>query len=98
MPPPLNAAPPGLAHLPKAIDAREPPTIGSLFGGRSMRALRIGHVRVKDFDIAPLLQLRKLEYLDLPTITATDRERLLAALPNLRHGNVANPGQPQELT
>jgi hypothetical protein len=58
-----------------------------------LRALRIGHVIVDDFDISPLLQLRKLEYLDLPSIAKPDRDRLLAALPKLRFGNVAQPNR-----
>ena len=49
------------------------------------------HVIVDHFDISPLLKLRKLEYLDLPAIAQSDRDRLLSALPKLRYGNVAKP-------
>ena len=62
-----------------------------------LRAFRIGYVIVDDFDISPLLPLRKLEYLDLPSIAQPDRDRLLAALPKLRYGNVVHPnnGKPK---
>jgi len=58
---------------------------------KNLRALRIGYVIVDHFDISPLLKLRKLEYLDLPAIAQSDRDRLLSALPKLRYGNVAKP-------
>lgn len=57
----------------------------------NLRALKIGYVTVDNCDISPMLTLRKLEYLDLPSIKQSDRDRLLAALPNLRHGNVVKP-------
>lgn len=60
-------------------------------GLQNLRALRMGYVIVDRFDISPLLKLRKLEYLDLPAIAQSDRDRLLAALPKLRYGNVVRP-------
>jgi Leucine-rich repeat (LRR) protein len=59
-------------------------------GLRNLRALRIGYVAVRDCDVSPLLGLRKLEYLDLPSIAQRDRNRILAALPKLRFGNVVH--------
>jgi Leucine-rich repeat (LRR) protein len=53
-----------------------------------LRALSVGFVIVDDFDISPLFNLRKLEYLDLPSITNRHRDPLLEALPKLRFGNV----------
>jgi hypothetical protein len=58
-----------------------------------LRALRIGYALVDNGDISPLLNLRKLEYLDLPPIAQSDRDRLLAALPKLRYGNVVMPNR-----
>lgn len=58
---------------------------------RQLRALRIGYVIIDDFDVSPLLKLRNLEYLELPSIGQGDRERLIAALPRLRYGNIVQP-------
>lgn len=58
---------------------------------QNLRALKIGYAIVDNCDISPLVELRKLEYLDLPSIAQSDRDRLLASLPNLRYGNVVTP-------
>jgi len=55
-----------------------------------LRALSIGYVIVEDLDVTPLLGLTRLEYLDLPSVSQRDRDRLIEALPALRHGSVVH--------
>jgi Leucine-rich repeat (LRR) protein len=60
-----------------------------------LRALKIGWVIVDHYDVEPLLKLTKLEFLVVPKISSQDRDRVLAALPNLKFGNV-RPGEDVE--
>lgn len=57
----------------------------------ALRALHVGFVIVDNYDVTPLLRLRKLEYLVVPRLSAEDRDRLLQALPKLKYGNI-RPG------
>ncbi|MEK6238683.1 MAG: leucine-rich repeat domain-containing protein [Planctomycetales bacterium] len=81
----------GAVFMPKKVWIDDLQFLRSL---RNLRGLSIAAARFRDPGWAASFEgLDHLEYLDLPRTDEEDREQLLKSLPNLRHGNVANPRQ-----
>jgi Leucine-rich repeat (LRR) protein len=71
-----------------------------LRGLTNLKALRIGFAQVKEFDVDDLMNLKNLEYLELPSSGRIEANRLdefakllSESLPKLRFGNVVDRAQ-----
>ena len=68
-----------------------------LSGLKNLKALDIGFVKVEEFDIEPILGLKRVEYLSLPEFGRIEQKRLdkfsrliCDTLPRLKHGSVVS--------
>lgn len=83
----------GLPFAPKSVYADNLEFIRSL---KKLRGLSICDLRFPEKNYwEPILDLKKLEYLELFKLDEKARQRLLGGLPSLKYGYVVRPGEPR---